>query len=317
MNILVTGGSGFIGAALVRSLEARYPDAQIVNVDVVHGPGIFHKMDIRSPIDISALEHYDFAACVHLAAVAKEPGYPHAEYFSTNTDGTRHVLDACAKLGINSVIFTSTMMVHSPSEDRLAEGAIMDPSTAYGSSKALAEGLVREFAARTGASAAILRPAVVFGPGDEGNFERLRVFLDRKIFFFVGRDTTVKSCVHVADVVGFIEYLLDRPSDPSEIDCYNVAIPAPTTIREITAAIQRHFNSEYRIPTIPYQLAHAASRPFEVVARLGLDVGIHRRRIEKLYESTNIDAAAMVATGYDMRHQTVDDAVRAWAASAQ
>jgi len=308
--ILITGGSGFIGRAVIAELEKNDAFGEIVNVDLEPGPGQYLPGDIRQPLPIDDLDGYDFAACVHLAGLSKEPGYDHDEYFDTNLRGTRHVLETCRLLSIPQVIFTSTMMVHAPSDDRKIESDVLNPNTAYGTSKALAEGEMLEFAKSTGAKVSILRPGVVFGPGDIGNFPRLLRMLERKIFFYVGRQDTVKSCVHVDDAVGVISHLL---ADPQDSDVYNVALNAPTTISEIVGAIQSHFGCRYRVPTVPFRLAHVASRPFEALAAVGLETGIHHRRIEKLFESTNISADRLSKTGYEMCYPTIDEAIGAWA----
>lgn len=312
--VLITGGSGFIGSALIAELERSGEFGPIVNIDLVPGPGVYMQADVRQPLPIDELGHYNFTACVHLAGLAKEPGFPHDAYFDTNLGGTRHVLETCRLLSIPQVIFTSTMMVHSPSDDRKVESDVLNPNTAYGSSKALAEGEMLEYAQVTDAKVSILRPGVVFGPGDVGNFDRLRHMLARKLFFFVGRTDTVKSCVHIDDAVGVITHLLN---DPQDSDTYNVAVNTSTTIAEIVGAMQRHFDLQYRVPTIPFRLAHLASRPFEVLSAVGLETGIHHRRIEKLYESTNISADRLLKMGYEMRHPTIDEAVKAWATQEQ
>jgi len=308
--ILITGGSGFIGSALIDALEASGDYETIINLDLEPGPGEHLTVDVREPLPIDDLGRYDFTACVHLAGLAKEPGFPHDDYFATNLGGTRHVLETCRLLAIPQVIFASTMMVHAPSDDRKVETDVLNPNTAYGSSKALAEGEMLEYATVTDSKVSILRPGVVFGPGDGGNFDRLRHMLARKLFFYVGRSDTVKSCVHIDDAVGVITHLL---TDPQDSDIYNVALNSSTTIADIVGAIQHYFDLRYRVPTVPFRLAHLASRPFEALAAVGLETGIHHRRIEKLYESTNISADHLSKIGYVMQHPTIDEAVKAWA----
>lgn len=309
-DCLVTGGSGFIGrrlrAELIRSGRFR----RVVNLDQVAEPGDGHRVDIRRPITLRPGDH-EFTTCIHLAALAKEPGHAHREYYEVNDAGTGQVLDLCTELGIDSVVFTSTMMVFAAGPERRSEEDPVDPDTAYGGSKAVAEQRVRAWAAAApDRRIRIVRPGVVFGPGDEGNFSRLRSMLDRKMFFYIGSRETVKSCVHIDDVVGHVSYLLD---DADGHELVHSVIPEPTTIEEIVQGMFQAFGGEYRVPTVPYRLAHAASRPFEGLARLGVDTGIHRRRIEKLYFSTDISAERLRASGYRLRYPTVAEGLSAWA----
>ncbi|MGI9602649.1 MAG: NAD-dependent epimerase/dehydratase family protein [Acidimicrobiales bacterium] len=310
-DCLVTGGSGFIGQRLVAHLQRSGRFRRVVNLDIAAEPGQGHAVDVRRPITLVPGDHR-FEVCIHLAALAKEPGYDHHEYYAVNDEGTGHVLDLCGRLGISSVIFTSTMMVFAAGEHRRSEVDAVDPDTAYGGSKALAEQRIRTWAAADQQRRIrIVRPGVVFGPGDEGNFERLRRILDRKVFFYVGGRQTVKSCVHLDDVVRHIEYLVDD-TDPH--DLVHCAIPEPTTIEEIVDGMFDAFGGRYRVPTVPFRAAHVAARPFEWLARAGYDSGVHRRRIEKLHHSTNISADRMAASCFELHYPTVGEGVAAWAA---
>jgi len=317
--LLVTGGSGFIGSRFIEEYRQVPGVLPIVNLDLLPGPGIHIECDIRQPIDVEQLADYDFAACVHLAALAKEPGYEVHEYYDTNVDGTEHVLNLCRSVGIDHVVFTSTMMVFAPTDERRAETDIPDPNTHYGKSKLKAERLIKAFLQeapdrRVGVN---LRPAVVFGPNDIGNFERLRKQVDRNAFVYIGRRTTVKSCVHVDDVSGFICWLLQHPHPPGHLHQYHVAIPTEVTIEQIVTAIQTSFGSRRtNFPIVPFSLARALSLPFVGLSRLGLETGIHPRRIEKLFESTNISADPMTGTAYDFRYRSLEAAVEAWASHA-
>ena len=267
-DCLVTGGSGFIGQRLVERLERSNRFDRVVNLDAVAERGGGHRVDVRRPITLHPGDHR-FGTCIHLAALAKEPGHAHREYYEVNDVGTGHVLDLCAELGIDSVLFASTMMVFAAGVDRRSEDDAVDPDTAYGGSKALAEQRVRAWGqAKAGRRVRIVRPGVVFGPGDEGNFQRLRQLLERRLFFYIGGRDVVKSCIHVDDVVGHIEYLID---DTDGHQTVHAALPEPTTIEQIVEGMFDAFGGRYRVPTVPYRAAHVAARPFEWLARVGYD----------------------------------------------
>ena len=306
-DCLVTGGSGFIGRALIAELGRRGRFDRVVNLDRSAEGG---RTDIASPIDFDPGDH-DFEACLHLAALAKEPGYEDDEYYQVNDEGTGHVLDLCDSLDIGSMVFASTTMVYAAGTTRHGEPDPVDPDTAYGCSKARAEDRVRTWAAADQSRRIrVVRPGVVFGPGDLGNFNRLRVVLSRRLFFYVGRRDTVKSCIHLDDVVSHLIHLVD---DTEGHEVIHSVIPRPTTIEEVVDGMFDAFGGRYRVPTVPYPLAHAASRPFEWLTRLGFDTGIHRRRIEKLHRSTNLAADRLEASSFTLAHRTVADGLAAWA----
>lgn len=314
--ILVTGGSGFIGRPLIARLQAENPTRHVVNIDLLPGPGVHVAADIRKPLRPEDFAPYTFSQCIHLAAVAKEPGYEEHEYYDSNTTGTRHVLNLCEALGIDDVVFTSTMMVFSPTDERRVETDRCDPNTHYGRSKFQAEEMLQAFVDdKPTRSVRNLRPAVVFGPNDVGNFTRLRKQIGLGAFFYVGRRTTVKSCVHVDDVVGYIEHSLKNA--PAGMDTTHLAIPGEVTIQQIITAMQESFDlRRIQFPVVPHNVARAASQPFALLASAGLDTGIHPRRMDKLFESTNLDATKMAETpGFDFAHPTVEAAIASWAAT--
>jgi 2-alkyl-3-oxoalkanoate reductase len=180
-RVLVTGGGGFIGKALVRELIGRgietavvgrnpYPDLESLGVRCFRG-------DIRDePFLDQALAGYD--TVFHVAAKAGIWG-PRQEYFAINTTGTSNVINACRKNGVSCLVYTSTPSVVFDRFD--LEG--VDETTAYAvkplchyaASKILAEQeilLANSADLRTIA----IRPHLVWGPGDQHLIPRL---LDR------------------------------------------------------------------------------------------------------------------------------------------
>ena len=298
---LVTGGSGFIGTHLLEALTIRPDVERIVVLDLkppaVSDPRVeFVECDIRVPLDLNPTVYGDIETCFHLAAVCKEPGFPHEEYFLANHVGTRHVCDFLSRAGISNLVFTSTVMVFRAGEDRMHEDSVAAPDTAYGTSKLLAEECVSRWAtADRGRRLRIVRPGVVFGRGEGANFTRLYHSLRRRRMVYVGRRNTIKGCVYVKDVVEFLTYLADDGTDRTT---YNLVYPDAMNIEDICRAICDEFGFAHRVPTVPFRAALAIAYGFELFAQFGLRTSIHHRRIEKLYHSTNASAEPARAAGF-------------------
>ncbi len=169
--ILITGGGGFLGSAIVRRLAEKghhirnfsrgtYPELAELGVEQIQG-------DLA---DKAAVEQ----ACKGVDTVfhvAAKPGvwgaYP--DYFRTNVTGTQNVIAACRHHGISRLIHTSSpSVVFDGSDMEGADESLPYPKrfhAHYPQTKAMAEQLVRE-AAKEGLPSIILRPHLIWGPGD-------------------------------------------------------------------------------------------------------------------------------------------------------
>ena len=215
MNIIVIGGSGFIGSHLIKDLLG-IKDCKVFNLDIKeskyqHPRLFFIQFDITNPELLDLSFDVSFDLCIHLSALCKEPGYEWNEYFEVNLLGTVNVIGLCEKLGVNEILFTSTMMVYKAEEGKKTEKSLTAPDTAYGISKLLAEKELLHWknSNKYFRKLKIIRPAVVFGEHENGNFTRLYRSLKRGFFPYVGRSTTIKSNIYVKELTRFVIYLID------------------------------------------------------------------------------------------------------------
>ncbi len=312
---LVTGGSGFIGGHLIVDLLRDPGTARVVNIDLRPYPGAVDPRletviaDIRKPL--AAGLPAGVGTCFHLAAVCREPGHRREEYFETNHRGTGNVIDLCRRQGIHSIVFTSTIMVYSPGDAPCDESATTRPNTAYGESKLLAERELERWGAE-GRHLRIVRPGVVFGPGDYGNFIRLHRALRSNLFCYVGRRTTVKGSVYVRDVVSCLRFM-ETAAARSAV--YNCVFPGRYTIGEIVAAICTAEGWRRWVPVLPYRLMRALAAVGPWLDAAGLRNGLHPRRIDKLYQSTDAVPQALARDGFGFRYD-LRAAVREWLCGA-
>jgi nucleoside-diphosphate-sugar epimerase len=310
---LVLGGAGFIGGHLLADL-ARRGTAPLISLDLrdpaVPVAGVdYRRADIRLPFEDAVPE--TVATVYNLAAVHRTPGHRDHEYYDTNVAGALNTGRYAERRGVGRVVFTSTIAVYGPREETCPEDAPLAPVSAYGRSKALAEAVHEAWARADGARRlAILRPSVVFGPGENGNFERLLRQLRRRAFVYPGRRDTIKGCGYVGELVRALAFAAARDEPVYRA---NFAYPEPYTLERIAETLARVAGLPAPRLTVPLPLVMAAAQLFELAAAIGLRSGINRDRVRKLLVSTHVPPARLLADGF--RFETdLEGGIRAWLA---
>jgi nucleoside-diphosphate-sugar epimerase len=303
---IVFGGAGFIGSHLLKSLAASGEYDTLVSADIqpprFQVPGVrYVHCDVRQPIPDELRNGVnDGAEIYNLAAVHTTPGHEDWEYYWTNVLGAIHIVDFARRSGINIIVFTSSIAVYGPTEDPKDEISSPEPEIAYGKSKLCAEKIHQNWQSEHAdlRKLVMVRPAVIYGYQERGNFTRLAKLMRAGRFVYPGRRTTIKSCGYVSDLVRSFRFMLDRP-EPSIV--YNFAHPERYTAEDICRAYAKVGGFALPKIVVPISLMMIAGRIFELLSRLGLKTSINRARILKLYRSTNIVPRVLKETGFNFR----------------
>src|ERR1700756_1828441 len=188
-TIVIFGGTGFIGSHFATYWLEQGLAEKVVLVDVAplrsepytrdlqlglkSGAVGFVQWDVRNPVPEDLLPVRP-AIVFNFAAVHREPGHRPHEYFETNIKGAENVCAWASFAGCRRMVFTSSISPYGPSEDMKDEDSLPVPETPYGGSKLVAEKIhIAWQGACANRSLLILRPGVVFGPGEGGNVTRL------------------------------------------------------------------------------------------------------------------------------------------------
>jgi nucleoside-diphosphate-sugar epimerase len=297
---IVFGGAGFIGTHLMTRLIASKSYNRILSVDIgeprarVVGVEYVHR-DVREPLDAELAGRMP-ADIFNLAAIHVTPGHPEGDYYYTNVLGAVNVCRFAKETGSRNIVFTSSISIYGPTEAPLDENAKPAPVSAYGRSKLSAEAINRLWQSEDPARRlTIVRPAVIYGHYERGNFTRLSRLLERRAFIYPGRTDTVKSCGYVKDLVSSMFFMAARNDS---VSIYNFCYENRYTISEICSAFSQA--AEYPKPTttIPIWLMNLAVLPFEMLHAVGIKTGINRDRIRKLWFSTNILPKRLIESGF-------------------
>ncbi len=297
---IVFGGAGFIGTHLVTRLIASKKYDRIVAVDIgkprAQIAGVeYVNHDVREPVD-PELAGGRPAEIFNLAAIHVTPGHPEGDYYYTNVLGAVNVCRFAKETGSHNVTFTSSISVYGPSEAPLDEDSRPAPVSAYGRSKLSAEAIHRLWQSEDAARrVTIVRPAVIYGLYEQGNFTRLSRLLERRAFVYPGRTDTIKSCGYVQDLISSMLFMAARNEG---VSIYNFCYARRYTISEICSAFSQAAGYKEPTLTIPVWFMNLAVLPFEMLHNIGIKTGINRARIRKLWFSTNILPERLVASGY-------------------
>lgn len=310
---LVTGSAGYVASRLVPLLRDR--GHEVVGIDRRPAPLAALARSIRADLlDPGAAEE----ACagvrtvVHLAAARGDFGISDAEYHRDNVEATRALLRAGRAAGVRRWVFFSSVSAMGPSELPLDEGAPRRPVNAYGRSKAGCEEMFHALARDVPeAEVAMLRPSVIFGPGNppDTNIHRLIETIRANRFVMIGRGEAVKTTSYIDNVAAAALHMLDglRPGAATRI---YVDEPAWTT-GELVARLYALLGKRGPALRLPLALARPLARVSDVVAAAtGRDLPITAARIEKFCTATRFDASAIRRDGF-VQPVSMDDAVAA------
>lgn len=279
-RVVVTGGSGFIGADLVPRLEAGGSTVLVLDP----APPL-RQSTLPSWVDVSVLdpdglvrtfEDFQPTHVVHLAAETRtDPDMTVADY-RVNTEGTTNVLDAVASTpSVERIVVTSSQFVCRPGHVPVDEFDV-DPETTYGASKVAAENITRLHGAGA-ATWTIVRPTTIWGPRDQQYRSSFYALLRRGWYVHPDVGPCVRSYGFVGNATWQIQQILQAPKEDVAERVLYVG-DRPFDIREYAEQFVKQLG-QGRVRTVPLSLARAGARVGDLLGRVGLRFPITSSRL--------------------------------------
>lgn len=250
LNILITGGKGFLGQYLMKALEAR--DHRAVSFDIADGE------DLR---DYRAVEQAVRGKDVvyHLAAVA-DLNYARVhprETMDVNIGGTIHVADACAQHGVTLHYISTCCAYGNPDTHPVDETTHPKPTEIYAHSKLAGEHIILGYASQFALPYTLLRLATFYGEGMRpalAPFVFLKQAMRGEPITIHGTGEQTRTFTHVSDVVSGLVAVLEREVANEII---NITTEEEVSVSEMARLVKLITGSNSEI-------VHGADRPGQI-----------------------------------------------------
>ncbi len=334
MTTVVTGATGFLGSALVTKLIKQRQSVRILVRDEKKARQQFADAvtivlgDITDAAPVQQV--VDGATTIyHLAGSLYHPSIPTELYRRTHVEGTRILLKACqGQTQVQRIVHVGTTGVYGVTgEVPATEDAPLAPTNPYEATKLEGELLALSAYQEQGLPVTVVRPGLVYGPGDL-HLLGFFVTINKGMFRVINGGKASLHPVYIDDLMAALLLCAERPQAPGR--SYNVAGEHPVTVRELAAAIAHALDRELPVGSIPLWLANLASDIFAVVPGMkGERAPLTRSRVKFLTNSriydisratselgfapkVGLEKGMKLTAAWYYKHGYLDDSSRSW-----
>ena len=288
MTVLVTGGAGYIGSHVVYglldqgervivldNLSSGFRESVAEQAKLVVG-------DVGDAELVSRLiAEHGVDAIMHFAAstVVPESVAKPVDYYRNNTVNSLALIDAAIRSGVRHFVFSSTAAVYgNPASQLVAEDVSPQPMSPYGTSKLMTEMMLRDAAAASGLSYAVLRyfnvagadPLLRTGQSTRAATHLIKVAVQAAIGIRSGMEifgtdyptpdgTCIRDYIHVCDLVSAHIKALDYLRGGGASATLNCGYGHGYSVREIIAAVRRVSGSDFEAAPRPRRAGDPAA----------------------------------------------------------
>lgn len=255
MKILVTGGTGFTGKALV--LRLLKDGHHVVAMDYKEGLKTEELRKAGAEVIIGSVTDKDIVnramkgveIVQHLAAAFREMNVPNQFYQDVNVGGTKNVLEAAFNERVKKFIYCSTCGVHGNIDNPPGgEDAPIQPADYYQKTKYEAEPIVLEYF-KKGLKTVIVRPAAIYGPGDPERFFMIFKRVAKGTFPMFGNGKTLYHPLYIDNLIDAL--VLAQEPGRGDGQAYLIADEEFFGIEEIVKRVAKALGVNVKIPHYP------------------------------------------------------------------
>ncbi|MCP3889858.1 MAG: NAD-dependent epimerase/dehydratase family protein [Desulfobulbaceae bacterium] len=283
-RFLVTGAAGYVGSNLVRLLSNRgikvramvRPGGQKLEENL---PGVeVVEADISDPQSLAPILE-DITGVYHIAALFRQQKFPDKVFREVNTNGVQNMLEASIEAGVQRFVHCSTVgVLGHVSEPPANEETPYNPGDIYQQTKMEGELIALKYFKEGKIGGNIIRPGMVYGPGDTRNLKLFRMIANRT-FFYVGKGQATVHFVDVRDLARSFVLAMEKTNVNGEI--FIIAGETPLPLRDLANIIAKKCNVAapwLKLPVKPMQLAGDLCE--FICAPFGIEPPLYRRRVD-------------------------------------
>lgn len=298
---LIFGGAGYIGTKVAEHFLNKGFTVYIADIRVSslkdNQNVVASIIDVRNPISSNFVKH-PIDWIFNFAAVHREPGHESYEYFDTNIKGAENVCTFAEKIGCKNIFFTSSISPYGPTLKPKDEYTLTQPNTPYGISKLNAEYIHKLWAGKEkDRRLIIIRPGVVYGPGDPGNILRMIKAVKKGYFLLPVTPKIKKSYGYIYGLIESIDFMIAKSE---KVITYNYVEKETENLGDMIGIINRTLGTNAKIIRFPLSILKlAASILHKIKPNLN---GIHPERVKKVARPTHIIPKVLIEKGFTFNY---------------
>lgn len=261
-TVLVTGGAGFIGSALCRSLLAEglkvvvfdnFTGNTYANIDAL----LPHKNYVMIEVNVNNLDiveqffkEYKFDIIYHLAANTSIPRGQDDVYVDIQNTflSTISILQMAVKYNVKKFVFTSSSTIYGESENSFEELSPMCPISFYGAAKMSSEAYISAFSSRYGIKTWIIRFCNVIGPNtNHGIISDVKKKIQKKteLLHLLGDGKQEKPFLYIEDAIDGLLYVVNHAK--GEYNTFLIGNKDTSSVRRIAEIALEETHTDARI----------------------------------------------------------------------
>lgn len=270
---LVSGATGFFGGHLVKALRAKgfhvralaRRTSDVTKLTALGAEIVYGDMnDSESLRKAAAGQRYVF----HTAGKVSDWGERH-EFFAANEGGTARVIEACKRAGVERMVYISSLTVLGlPRDGRTVDETTpygVDVHDAYSASKIAGERLALAAHDQSGLSVTVVRPGVIWGPGDITIIPRFAALLRRGMMIYPGGGHNLIAMSHVRNLAAGV--ILAAQTATARGQIYHITDDEDLTARQALVGLANAMGVSPPLLSVPYWVVYSIGAIMELAAK--------------------------------------------------